>query len=132
MYAFKNLCLIKEISLLFKKFFFLRKFLYSWKSLLLVETSSTYRKAHCLHIASRHTQTGNLWFSERKLLTTKLSLLFLFKWKMIHIFLLCTYFFFFLVFLSQPFANHRNAGEGGEHFFNYSLPLPPTSQALRH
>ena len=41
-------------------------------------------------------------------------------------------FFFYLVFLSQPFTNHRNAGEWGGHFFNSSLPLPPASQTLRH
>ena len=41
-------------------------------------------------------------------------------------------FFFYLDFLSQLFTNHRTAGEGGGHFFNCSLPLPPASQALRH
>ena len=41
-------------------------------------------------------------------------------------------FFFYLGFLSRPFTNHRTAGEGGGHFFNSSLPLPPTSQTLRH
>ena len=40
------------------------------------------------------------------------------------------YFFFYLGFLSQPFTNHRTAGEGGGYFFNYSLPLPPASQTL--
>ena len=34
-------------------------------------------------------------------------------------------FFFYLGFLSQPFTNHRTAGEGGGHFFNSSLPLLP-------
>ena len=41
------------------------------------------------------------------------------------------FFFFFslsgLGFLSQPFTNHSTAGEGGGHFFNSSLPLPPAS-----
>ena len=32
-------------------------------------------------------------------------------------------FFFYLGCLSQPFTNHRTAGEGGGHFFNSSLPL---------
>ena len=41
-------------------------------------------------------------------------------------------FFFYLGFLSWPFANHRTTGEGEGHFFNFSLPLPPTSQTLRH
>ena len=41
-------------------------------------------------------------------------------------------FFFYLGFLSLIFTNHRTAGEGVGHFFNSSLPLPPTSQALRH
>ena len=41
-------------------------------------------------------------------------------------------FFFYLGFLSQPSTNHRTAGEGGGHFFNSSLPLPPTSQTLTH
>ena len=40
-------------------------------------------------------------------------------------------FFFYLDFLSRPVTNHRTAGEGGGHFFNFSLPLPPASQALR-
>ena len=39
--------------------------------------------------------------------------------------------FFSLGFLSRSFANHRTAGEGGGHFFNSSLPLPPSSQTLR-
>ena len=41
-------------------------------------------------------------------------------------------FFFYLGFLSRRFTNHRTAGEGGGHFFNSSLPLPPASQTLRH
>ena len=41
-------------------------------------------------------------------------------------------FFFYLHFLSQSFTNHGTAGEGGRHFFNSSLPLPPVSQTLRH
>ena len=40
-------------------------------------------------------------------------------------------FFCYLGFLLQPFTNHRTAGEGGRHFFNSSLLLPPASQALR-
>ena len=40
--------------------------------------------------------------------------------------------FFYLGFLSRTFTNNRTAGEGGGHFFNSSLPLPPTPQALRH
>ena len=36
------------------------------------------------------------------------------------------------IFLSQPFTNHRTAGEVGGHFFNSSLPLRPASQTLRH
>ena len=40
--------------------------------------------------------------------------------------------FFCLGFLSQPFTNHRTAGEGRRHFFNSSLPLPPASQTIRH
>ena len=42
-----------------------------------------------------------------------------------------TIFFFYLGFLSRTFTNHRTAGEGGEQFFNSSLPLPPASQTLR-
>ena len=41
-------------------------------------------------------------------------------------------FFFHLDFLSQPFTNHKTAGEGEGHFFSPSLPLPPASQTLRH
>ena len=41
-------------------------------------------------------------------------------------------FFFYLGFLSRTFTNHRTAGEGGGHFFNSSLPLPPASQTIRH
>ena len=40
--------------------------------------------------------------------------------------------FFYLGFLSRPFTTHRTAREGGENFFNYSLPLPPASQTFRH
>ena len=42
------------------------------------------------------------------------------------------FFFFYLGFLSRTFTNHRTAGEGGGHFFNSSLPLPPASQTIRH
>ena len=38
--------------------------------------------------------------------------------------------FFYLGFLSQTFTNHRTAGEGGGHFFNSPLPLPPASQKV--
>ena len=40
--------------------------------------------------------------------------------------------FFYLGFLSQPFTNHRTVWEGGEYFFNSSLPLPLASQTPRH
>ena len=38
--------------------------------------------------------------------------------------------FFCLGFLSRPFTNYRTTGEGGGHFINSSLPLPPASQVL--
>ena len=41
-------------------------------------------------------------------------------------------FFFYEGFLSRTFTNNRTAGEGERHFFNSSLPLPSTSQTLRH
>ena len=41
-------------------------------------------------------------------------------------------FFFCLGFLSRIFTNPRTAAEGVGHFFNSSLPLPPTSQALSY
>ena len=44
----------------------------------------------------------------------------------------CFLFFFYVGFLSRTFTNHKTAGEGGGHFFNSSLPLPLTSQTLRH
>ena len=37
------------------------------------------------------------------------------------------FFFFYLGFYPLPFTNHRTAREGGGHFFNFSLPLPPAS-----
>ena len=39
-------------------------------------------------------------------------------------------YFFNLIFLSQPFKNHRTAEEGGKGFFNSSLPFPLASQTL--
>ena len=42
------------------------------------------------------------------------------------------WYFFLSGFLSRTFTNHRTGGEGGEHFFNPSLALPPASQTLRH
>ena len=44
---------------------------------------------------------------------------------------------FFFNFLGKQihdffFTNHRTAWEGGGHFFNSSLPLPPASHILRH
>ena len=42
-----------------------------------------------------------------------------------------TIFFFYLGFFSQPFGNHRAAGEGGEPFFSSSPPPRPASRALR-
>ena len=46
--------------------------------------------------------------------------------KLLHVF------FFYPDFLIRTFRNHWIAGEGGGHFFNSSLPLPPASQTLRH
>ena len=40
--------------------------------------------------------------------------------------------FFYLDFFSQIFTIHRTAGEGGSNLFTTFLPLPPTSQTLRH
>ena len=40
--------------------------------------------------------------------------------------------FFYWGFLSQPFTNHRTAGEGRGHLFNFLLPLPPALQTFRH
>ena len=40
-------------------------------------------------------------------------------------------FFLYLGFLSRPFTNCRSVWEGGGHFFNSSLPLPPSSQTLK-
>ena len=37
------------------------------------------------------------------------------------------HFFFYLGFYPLPFTNHRTVREGGGHFFNFSLPLPPAS-----
>ena len=42
------------------------------------------------------------------------------------------FFFFYWGFISRPFTNHRTAGEGGGHFFNSSLPIPPALQTLRN
>ena len=42
------------------------------------------------------------------------------------------YIYFYVGFLSQTFTNHRTAGEGGGHFFDPSLPLPPALETLRH
>ena len=39
--------------------------------------------------------------------------------------------FFYVGLFSRTFTNHRTAGEGGKHFINSSLPLPPASQTLR-
>ena len=41
------------------------------------------------------------------------------------------HFFFNLGFLLRTFTNNRTASEGGGHFLNSSLPLPPASQTLR-
>ena len=40
--------------------------------------------------------------------------------------------FFYLVFLSRTFTNHRTATEGRGRFFNSSLPVSPASQILRY
>ena len=39
-------------------------------------------------------------------------------------------FFSYLGCLSEPFTNHRSAGEGGGHFFNSSLPFDPLRRHL--
>ena len=39
---------------------------------------------------------------------------------------------FYLAFLSRKFTIHRTAGEGGGYLLLSFLPLPPTSQRLRH
>ena len=45
-------------------------------------------------------------------------------------FFLSFFIFFYLGFLSRTFTIHSAAGEGGGHFLNSSLPLPPASRAL--
>ena len=50
--------------------------------------------------------------------------------KTIYFFMLI--FFFYLGFLLRTFTNHQTTGEGGGHDFNSSLPLPPTSETIRH
>ena len=45
---------------------------------------------------------------------------------------LLRYYYFYLGFLSRIFTDHRTAVEGGWHFFNSSLSLPPASQTLRY
>ena len=45
---------------------------------------------------------------------------------------LILHFYFYLGFLLRTFTNRKTAREGGGRFFNSSLPLPPTSQTLRH
>ena len=40
-------------------------------------------------------------------------------------------FFLSVFFFSPPFTDHKTAGEGGRHFLNSSLPLPPASQTVR-
>ena len=42
------------------------------------------------------------------------------------------YIYVFSLFFSRTFTMHRTAGEGGGYLFNISLPLPLTSQTLRH
>ena len=39
---------------------------------------------------------------------------------------------FYLAFLSRKFTIHKTAGEGGGYLLLSFLPLPPTSQRLRH
>ena len=42
------------------------------------------------------------------------------------------YIYFYLGFLTRTLTIHRTAGERGGYLFNSSLPLPLTSQTLRH
>ena len=42
------------------------------------------------------------------------------------------FFIFLSRFFSRTLTNHMTAEEGGGHFFNSSLPIPPASQTLRH
>ena len=50
-----------------------------------------------------------------------------------HFFFFRFCFFFFLSrLISRTFTIHRTSGEGGELFFNFSLPLQPASQTLRY
>ena len=46
--------------------------------------------------------------------------------------LLLYFLFFYQGFFSRTLTNHMTAEEGGGHFFNSSLPIPPASQTLRH
>ena len=41
-------------------------------------------------------------------------------------------YFFLSGFSLRTLTNHWTSGEGGRHFFNSSLPLPPASQTLRN
>ena len=81
--------------------------------------------------------TAPLWKSTymKEWMTQKMngSSLLLFLNKMTNYFKEQTFcFFFYLGFPSRTFTNHRTTGEEGGHLFNFSLPLPPAWQTLRH
>ena len=73
-------------------------------------------------LAENQEKTNNVW---------RATFFFLFNMQKLFCFVLVCC-FFYLGFLSRTFTNHRTTGEGGGHFFNSSLPLPPASQTFRH
>ena len=42
------------------------------------------------------------------------------------------YIYIYMLFLSLEFMIHRTTGERGAYPFHSSVPIPPTSQTLRH
>ena len=56
----------------------------------------------------------------------------MFRFQDIQVLVISTIFSIWVFFHEHSRINHRTAGEGEEYFFNSSLPLPPTSQTLRH
>ena len=49
-----------------------------------------------------------------------------------HITYIYIYIYIYMLFLSLEFMIHRTTGERGAYPFHSSVPIPPTSQTLRH
>ena len=90
---------------------------------------STIQKTYCKQKSEKNTETFK-WYGKylESISLNKLTILHLST----SLSAIIPFFFFYLGSLPRKFTNHRTLGKGGGYFSDSSLPLPSTSQKIKH